>query len=58
MKVNVVRNVCRIIEGMEDATIEKKEHILVEDMKDGSKYALIHLDKNEIVYIADGEEEQ
>ena len=58
MKVNVVRNVCRIIEGMEDATIEKKEHILVEDMKDGSKYALIHLDKNETIWITGNEEQE
>lgn len=57
MRANVVRNACGLIERMSDETIESKEKILVEDMQDGTKYALVHLQKNERILIFEADDE-
>ena len=56
MKVNVVKNICGIIERMEDEKIERLDHIIVKDMSDGSKYVLLRIEEGEQIYKVNDEE--
>lgn len=57
MKVNVVKNICGIIERMEDERIEKLDRIIVKDMTDGSRYVLLQIQEGEQIYKVNDEEE-
>lgn len=57
MKVNVVKNICGIIERMEDERIEKLDRIIVKDMTDGSKYVLLQIQEGEQIYKVNDEED-
>ena len=56
MKVNVVKNICGIIERMEDEKIENLDHIIVKDMSDNSKYVLLRIEEGEQIYKVNDEE--
>ena len=56
MKVNVVKNICGIIERMDDEKIENLDHIIVKDMSDNSKYVLLRIEEGEQIYKVNDEE--
>lgn len=56
MKVNVVKNICGIIERMDDERIANLDHIIVKDMSDNSKYVLLRIEEGEQIYKVNDEE--
>lgn len=58
MKVNVVKNICGIIERMEDERIANLDRIIVKDMTDGSRYVLLQIQEGEKIYKVNDEDEE